>query len=545
MNDWFDKIKLGDLPKIAADKFGDREALSYKQQCWTFEEFHSEVNRVARGLISVGVKHGDHVALWMVNKPEWLFLLYATAKIGAVLVPLNTRYRTNDVAYTVKQSDSSTWISMVESGPINYFDMISENLPQLEQKEPNKLNYSDFPKLKRVILLGEKCQQGTHRWSDLLTAGDEIDDITLQDRSDVVNPDDTVIIAYTSGTTGHPKGVMHSHIVIRNVIDRINRFGVTFQDTVINNLPLFHLYGYSESALLSILSGARQILLEKFEAKETLRTIEQESATIIHGFDTHYKDILDAQKKQKRDISSLRLATFPAGMENSTSISKNAQKELVPTISGWGMSETWAFAACSFLDSTEEQRCEASGFPMPNFEFKVINPETGSKLASGDRGELLVRSYQIMKGYYNKPKETAAVIDSDGWMHTGDTAIIRKDGHIKFIGRFKDMLKVGGENVSPAEIEAYLMKIPEIDQVAIVGYPDDRLSEVPVAFIISKNNSVLDIKKIQTYCKGNIASYKIPRYVISVSKFPMTPTGKIQKHKLRTIAIEQIRPNRD
>ncbi len=536
MSEWFEKQKLGDLPALAASQYGEREALCFAGQRWSYAEFDIEVDKVARGLIGIGVEHGENVALWMINRPEWLFLMYAAAKVGAVLVPLNTRYRTADVAYTVRQSESATWISMARSGPVDFLAMVRENLPHIDVED----RHQDFPKLRRVVMLGDEPEPGMLGWDDLLTAGEAISDGELASRAEAVNPDDIVVICYTSGTTGHPKGAMHNHIIIRNVVDRINRFGVTFTDAIINNLPMFHLYGYSESAMLAILSGARQILMESFDAAETLRLVEAERATIMHGFDTHFKDMLDCQARDKRDLSSLRFGTFPSGMQNSVPIARRSQHELVPTVSGWGMSETWAFTACCYANATKEQRCEASGFPMPGLEFCIVDPATGAELPTGEQGELLVRGYQVMKGYYNKPEETAAAIDKEGWMHTGDTALIRPDGHIIFIGRFKDMLKVGGENVSPAEVEAYLLELPEIDQVAVVGLPDPRLAEVPVAFVVPSEGANINLERVSAHSKGNIASYKIPRHVICVDELPMTPTGKVQKHKLRDRAVRKI-----
>ena len=540
MGEWFKKLKFGDLPAMARERYGEREALCYGDQRWSYVEFDAEVERTARGLIGLGVEPGEHVALWMVNRPEWLFLMYAIAKVGAILVPLNTRYRTADVAFTVKQSDSATWISMARSGPVDYLEMIRKNLPDIGGQAPRNLNCDRFPKLRRVVLFGAEPDPSMLAWADLLAAGKTVSQEELEARAAAVDADDVVLICYTSGTTGHPKGVMHSHVIIRNVIDRINRFGVTFDDAIINNLPMFHLYAYSECAMLAILSGARQILMDSFDATETLRLVESERATIMHGFDTHYKDLLDCQTRDKRDISSLRFGSLPAGMLNSAPIARRSQEELTTTVSGWGMSETWTFAACSFISATTEQRCDASGFPMPGLEYCVIDPENGRRLATGEQGEILVRGYSIMKGYYNNAAETAAAVDADGWLHTGDTGLIRSDGHLRFIGRFKDLLKVGGENVSPAEVEAFLLNMAEVDQVAVVGYPDARLAEIPVAFIVPVDGTGPDQGAVAAHCKGNIASYKIPRHVLCVAELPMTPTGKVQKHKLRARAIEDL-----
>jgi fatty-acyl-CoA synthase len=467
--------------------------------------------------------------------------MYATAKVGAVLVPLNTRYRGADVAYTVKQSDSATWISMARSGPVDYLAMMRDNLPDIGAQDSRALNCKNFAKLRRAVLVGgDEPEPGMIGWDEMLQAGEEVSLAELEARAAAVDPDDTLVLCYTSGTTGHPKGAMHSHIVIRNVTDRISRFGVTFEDAIITNLPMFHLYGYSESALVALLAGARQILMESFDAAETLRLVEAERATIFHGFDTHLKDLLDCQERDHRDLSSLRFVTMPSGMENSIPIARRGQREFAPMISGWGMSEIWSFAACSLANSTQEQRTEASGFPQQGLEFRVIDPADGRELPPGERGELLARGYQLMKGYYNKPEETAAAIDADGWLHTGDTALIRPDGHLRFLGRFKDMLKVGGENVSPAEVEAFLLEMPEIDQAAVVGYPDARLAEVPAAFVVAVEGASVDLEKVTAHCKGSIAGYKIPRHVIAVSEFPMTPTGKVQKHKLRAEILQRL-----
>ena len=289
-----------------------------------------------------------------------------------------------------------------------------------------------------------------------------------------------------------------------------------------------------------MLTGAKQILTETFDASENLDLIEKEKVTIVHGFDTHYKDMLESKKKKYRDTSTLRLGTFPSGAPSSVSIALSTQKELVKTVSGWGMTETWAFATVSSLDDTLEQRCEASGYPIPGIEIKIINPETGKEQDIGEQGELIVRSYMNMQGYYNNEEETKKILKPDGWLHTGDTAILREDGHIRFLGRFKDMLKVGGENVSPLEIEAFLLKLTKINQVAVVGYPDERLYEVPAAFVVLQKKEHITLEEIQLYCRDRIASFKIPRYLFCTDKLPMTPTGKVQKHVLRKKAIDNL-----
>ena len=348
------------------------------------------------------------------------------------------------------------------------------------------------------------------------------------------------MIGYTSGTTGHPKGVLHTHVMIRNMRERANRIGLTFEDVIVNPLPLFHLYGFSEGGLISVIAGAKHVLLDRFDADECMRLVEAEKGTITHGFDTHYKEYLDSLERTPRDISSLRICTFPSGMTSSARIARRVQTEMAPIVTGWGMTETFTFATMSFGNSTPEQRTDASGFPAPGLDIKVVDPETGREVAAGEEGELLIRGYMITQGYYRKPEETAEAIDADGWLHTGDTVVLRADGHIRFVGRFKDQLKVGGENVAPAEVEAFLMAHEAIDQVAVVGYPDSRLGEVAVAFVVTAPGKSVAGDEIAGYCKGRIASFKVPRHVLTVAAFPMTASGKVQKHRLRALALDML-----
>ena len=540
MPDWYPKERLGDLPAEAARRWGAREALICQSARWTYREYDREVDRVAKGLIALGVEQGEHVALWMTNRAEWLFLTFAIAKIGAVLVPLNTRYRTDDVAYTVRQSDSGTWISIDRSGPVDYAAMLADVLPELAVQDPRAASIEGFPQLRRLVVLGESEVPGTVGWEAMLASGEAVSEAALADRAAEVDPDAPVMIGYTSGTTGHPKGVLHTHVMIRNMRERANRFGLTFEDVIVNPLPLFHLYGFSEGGLISVIAGCKHVLLDRFDADECMRLVETETGTITHGFDTHYKEYLDSLARNPREISSLRICTFPSGMTSSARIARRVQTEMAPIVTGWGMTETFTFATMAFGNSTPEQRTDASGFPAPGLDIKVVDPETGREVAIGEEGELLIRGYMITQGYYRKPEETAEAIDADGWLHTGDSVVLRADGHIRFVGRFKDQLKVGGENVAPAEVEAFLMAHEAIDQVAVVGYPDPRLGEVAAAFVVTAPGKSVAGDEIAGYCKGRIASFKSPRHVLTVDAFPMTASGKVQKHRLRALALDML-----
>lgn len=541
MGDWFEKVAIGALIDQAADRFGAREALYYEGRRWSFAELQAHTDRAAKGLIALGVQPGDKVSLWMPNRPEWIHLLFAVMKIGAILVPINTRFRTTDLDYVVSQSNTTTLITVDRSGPVGYFDMVHELCPELDSADPDHLGIAQLPDLRRVVVLSEQRLAGTHRWTDVLAMGARLSDEALAARQRAVNPDETALIMYTSGTTGFPKGVMHCHNILRNVIDEANRMGVTPRDVILMYLPLFHVFGLYEGPLMSVLTGARLVLTTLFDPGESLTLIEQEKATMLHGFDTHFHDLMTHPHCATTDRRSLRTGIFAAGMASSEPVARQAQQVLCRTITGWGMTEVGVGGLLSFLDSPEDDRCLGSGWPLPGYEFKVIDAATGRTLPLGEMGELCVRGYATMQGYYKKPEETAQIIDPAGWLHTGDLAIMREDGMVRFLGRYKEMLKVGGENVDPVEVEAFLLRHPDVNQVKIVGVPDPRLNEVGAACVVLNPGAKATADELIAFARGQLASFKIPRYVLFVKEFPMTSSGKVQKFRLREIALEELR----
>ena len=530
--DWFEKQTLGSLPERAARRWGAREALCFKGRRLTFADLAAGVDRAAKGLIALGIRPGDKVALWLLNRPEWIEAAFAVMKIGAVLVPINTRLRTEDVAYITDQSDSTALILAERSGPIDYLAMVRELVPPGVAPAATRL-----PKLRHIVLFGDEPRPDTVAWSAVLAGGGAVDDAALAARADAVDPEDLAFLMYTSGTTGFPKGAMHCHRMIRNVTDRAFRLAITERDVIMMYLPLFHLFAFSEGMLMSMVSGARQVLTEGFDPAESLDLMARERATVLHGFDTHYKELIEAQERAPRDIGRIRTGIAAAGMQSSTAIARRARTVFGPLVSGFGMSEIGVGVAIGALDSTEEQCCEASGFPAPGYEVRIVDPDTGRDQPAEVPGEILARGYTLMRGYYEKPEATAAAIDADGWLHTGDMGLLRADGHLRFMGRYKDMLKIGGENVDPMEVEAFLMAHPAVNLVAVVGFPDARLSEVGVAFVRLEPGQALTEDDVLAHCRGRIASFKIPRRVIFVDDFPMTSSGKIQKVKLRAEAL--------
>jgi fatty-acyl-CoA synthase len=539
VGDWFPKYTLGSLPERAARRWGTREALVFQGRRWSFAEISAGVDRLARGLIGLGVTPGEKIALWMVNRPEFIEAMFAVIKIGAVLVPINTRFRTDDVAYVLGQSDAVTLIVAERSGPIDYLGMVRELAPSLAG---GAVRESRFPNLRRVISVGDAPRAETLSWRGVQAAGDAIGAAALGTRAEAVDPDGVALFLYTSGTTGFPKGAMHDHAIIRNVTDRAFRMAITPADVIMMYLPLFHAFGFTEGPLMSMVTGARQVLTETFDPAESLALVEQERATILHGFDLHFKELMEAHARFPRDVSSVRTGILASGMSSSVPIARKARRVLGRFLSGYGMSEFGVGAALSALDSTEEQCTEASGYPAPGYEIRIVEPQSGREEPPDVPGEILVRSYMTMRGYYGKPAETAQALDRDGWVHTGDMGVIRADGHLRFMGRYKDMLKIGGENVDPMEVEAFLMSHAGINLAAVVSFPDPRLAEVAVAFVRREPGCALTDADVLAHCRGRIASFKIPRHVVFVDDFPMTSSGKIQKVKLREEALRRIAP---
>jgi fatty-acyl-CoA synthase len=412
--------------------------------------------------------------------------------------------------------------------------MLMETMPRIDRADDG-LRIEDYPDVRRVVVLGETRMAHATPWDELIARGRSVSDSDLEARAAAADPDSLMMLCYTSGTTDHPKGVMHSHRPIRNTHERAQIFGLTPDDVHMSYLPLFHIYGFSEIAMTCVLTGARQVLMDVFDADRVLDLAEREGATVLHGFEAHWLDLLQAQTRKARRLA-VRIGTLPSGVESTIPIAERVQDVFCPTVSGFGMSETWAFVSCSHPTHTREQRVHTSGYPMNDYEFRVVDPATGREQPVDVPGELLVRGYAVMNGYWDKPAATREALDAEGWLHSGDMARIREDGHVVFMGRYKDMLKVGGENVSPAEVEAYLRGMPEVRDAAVVACTDPRLVEVPVAFVILEQDRQVPGDALVARMKGKVASYKIPRHVIFVDAFPMTSSGKIRKVELRAQA---------
>ena len=540
MSHWFNKTTFHNLLYDTSGKFPENIALISGDRTWTFSELVEQVEKTANALTNIGVVPGDKVAIWMPNSPEWIFSFFAISSIGAIVVPINTRFRRHDIEYILKQSDTKILLTVDHFGPVDYLNILRDCCPEIEEFKPNELNLVAFPELKSIIVSGNSQLYSSTPWETFIRDSETTNLPKKHVAPDSAAPNQTVLMMYTSGTTGFPKGVMHNHNILRTITDAANRMGYTNRDVILMYLPLFHCFGLYEGPLMSITTGCTMVLMERFESSNVLHLIEKYRATVINGFDTHFHDLINDKTLKQTTTSSLRTALFAAGMEATEPIARQAQTLLCPTVTAWGMTEVGVGATRSFLDSPIDIRCKSSGYPLPGYEFKTIDPDTGIQTPYEQPGELCIRGYALMQGYYKKPKETQDAIDSKGWFHSGDVAVISSDTSIRFLGRYKDQLKVGGENVDPIEVEAYLQTHQLIDKVQVVGVPDTRLNEVPCACVVLKPENSIDITDISEYCVNQLASFKIPKYLLIFQEFPMTASGKVQKFKLRELATEQL-----
>lgn len=531
-----DSARLGDLPQAAAQRFGSREAVVFGTERVSFQMLAFAVDECARGLIGLGVQPGDRVLIFVPNCLRWLVAFYALCVVGAIAVPVNTRFRRDDLAYLMCQSGASTLIISPDVPGVDVMSMVHE---LLDCTVPADLPRASYPNMRRLISTADASIMAATGWQTLIHAGLTVSQPLLDIRRKAVQPSDPALILYTSGTTGAPKGAVHSHAMVRTVADGASRLGITSRDVLLLFMPLFHSMGLYLAGMMFLASGARLVLSARFDAAAELERIERERISVTFGFDTHYFDLLGHPDFLLRDHSSLRIAMVPAGSPGAEPIARRVNRELCRSFSGYGSSECGTGISLSFLDASEDERCLGSGYPMPGYEYRICDPQTDAVLPPGVLGELRVRGYGVMLGYYANPDQTRAAFDAEGFFRTGDSAQIDESGFVRYVGRYKDMLKVGGENVDPAEIEAFLSALPGLASARVVGLPDARLGEVPVLCVEIGAES-LDLDSVRRACSGRIASFKVPRRVVAVERFPMTVTGKLQRTELRRLVIEQL-----
>ena len=545
------KITIGDLLDRQAERFGDNDALVHVDWdvSYTYREFRAECDRVARGLLALGINKGDHVGIWATNYPEWVVAQFATAKIGAVLVTVNPAYRTHELEYLLLQSDAVALALIGNFRTSDYVAMLEEVVPELSHSTPGQLHSEKLPQLRNVIFVppygeaGGECPSGMFAWGDMRARGEEISPAALAQRQRECHPDDVICIMYTSGTTGNPKGVMLTHHnLVSNATYVADSLRFTEQDRLCIPVPFYHCFGSSISTLGCVTRGSAMVVpSEYFDARKTLVAVEKERCTALHGVPTMFIAELEHPDFDRFDLGSLRtgmMAGSPCPIEVMRQvIDRMGAREMTV---GYGLTEASPVITLTSSDDTIERRVTTVGPVIPQVEVKIADPETGGEMPTGEQGELCARSFMTMKGYYKMPEATAAAIDDEGWLHTGDLATVDAGGYYKITGRLKDMIIRGGENVYPREIEEFLYTNPKVADVQVIGVPDQRFGEEIMAWVMLKAEQDATEEEIKEFCRGRIAHFKVPRYVKFVNEFPMTVTGKIQKFVMREISIREL-----
>ncbi len=526
------------------EEFPDQYAFKFTTLDYTrtYLEFRDEVNVVAKSLLSIGVKPGDHVAVWATNVPEWFLSFWATTKIGATLVTVNTAYKIHEIEYLLRQSDTHTLITIKGYRDSDYAGIINELCPELKSlKKGEQLHSKRLPFLRNVITVGFE-QKGSLTFKEMMEKAKNVSDEELFSVSSKVNVNDVCNMQYTSGTTGFPKGVMLTHFnVVNNGKCIGDRMDLSTADRMMIQVPMFHCFGMVLSMTAAMTHGVTISPLPYYSPKTALACINQEKITCFHGVPTMFIGMLSHEDFSKTDFSYMRTGIM-AGSPCPVSVmqevlDKMNMKEITIV---YGQTEASPGCTMSSIDDNIDVRVNTVGRPLPNIECKIVNPETNEEVPDNTVGEFVARGYNIMKGYYKMPTETINTIDENGWLHTGDLAMRLADGNFKITGRLKDMIIRGGENLYPKEIEDFLYTNPKVKDVQVVGVPDSRYGEEAYAFIIVKDGESLTEDEIRDFCNKNIAKHKVPRYFDFVDSFPMNAAGKILKYKMREDAKEKI-----
>jgi len=537
---------LGDWLEYWAKETPDKEYIVYSDRNlrFTWDIFNKRVDDMAKGLISIGVTRGSNVGIWAQNVPDWLTFLYATAKIGAVAVTVNTSYRTEEISYLMKDSDMHT-LCMTDGVPgSNYTDIIYELLPELKSIQRGKLKSDHFPALRNVVYVGQEKYRGMYNTAELLLLGKNVPDQEFQRLRSLSQCHDVVNMQYTSGTTGFPKGVMLTH---HNIANNGYLTGVHMKfiadDKCCVCVPLFHCFGVVLATMCCLTHGSTQVMVERFDPLVTLASIHKERCTVLHGVPTMFIAQLNHPMFELFDVRSLRTGIMAGALCPEELMRQVNEKMFMDLTSVYGLTETSPGMTQSRVDDPFDVRCTTVGRDYEFTEVSVIDPETGEECPVGVQGEMCSRGYNVMKGYYKNPEATAQVIDKNGFLHSGDLGVKDENGNYRITGRIKDMIIRGGENISPKEVEDYLYRMPGVKDVQVVAVASQRYGEDVGAFIIRKEGSQLESEDVRDFCKGHIAKYKIPRYVFFVDTFPMTGSGKIQKFRLREMALELCEKN--
>jgi fatty-acyl-CoA synthase len=527
---------LGEILEKWAFETPDKEFIVYPDRNlrFTYKQFNERVDAMAKGLLYIGVQPGNKVGIWAKNVPDWTTVMFATAKIGAILVTINTSYKLAELEYILKNADINTLFLVEGYRDSDYIQMVFDLVPELKEQARGELKSGQFPELKNVIFIGQQKHRGMFNTAELILLGQHVDDLELESIKETLNCHDVVNMQYTSGTTGFPKGVMLSH---HNILNNGYATGqcmkYTSDDRLLVCVPMFHCFGCVLALCAIITHGATMVFTEDFDSLTVLASVQKEKCTALYGVPTMFIAELNHPMFSMFDLSSLRtgiMAGAPCPIETMNQVmTKMHMKDVIIV---YGQTESSPGITATRAHNSPEVRSTTVGFEYPDVEVKIVDPETGKECPPEIQGEICCRGYNVMKGYYNNPEATRKAIDEDGWLHTGDLAVKTEDGFYRITGRIKDMIIRGGENIYPREIENFLYTMPQVEAVEVTGIPSPKYGEEVAAFIkLKEENSITDAD-VFDYCRGKIARFKTPKYIFFVKEFPMTASGKIQKYKL-------------
>lgn len=511
---------------------GANEAVVGPERRLTWNELRDEARSFAKALVAAGIERGDHIAVWLPNQIEWVVAWFGAAYAGAVVIPINTRYKTEEVRYILRQSDSKLLLMRSSFLVIDFRPMLESLLRPSNAAEA-------LTELRTVVTLGEPAEDQVSL-ADFLAAIDSVDDAELERRAGQVGYEDPTIIVYTSGTTGHPKGAVHSHRILRNECSITEWMDIGPESRILGHMPFFHVAGAFSGILPALTGGGAIVLMDHWDTDEALRLIRDERVTILNGIPTHFIDLLKHPALDQYDTSSLR-AGWIGGAANPPEVIDGAMQKLgvrrlLPV---YGMTETTSVTTFPRPDDPREIILSGTGVPVSDFEVMIADADTGEELGPNVEGEICVRGHCVMQGYYKNPEATHEVLGDDGWFHTGDLGMLNEAGYLAVTGRKSDMFIVGGSNAYPAEIELVLCGHPAVAQAYVVGVPDPRLGEVGFAFVQTHRGAAVSEAEIVQFCKGRLADFKVPRHVRFVDDFPLTATGKIQRFRLVELAAAE------
>ena len=537
---------LGSLLEKWAFEMPEHDFMVYPDRGlrFSYKEFNDRVDHFAKGLLAIGVKPGNKIGIWAKNVPDWITFMFAAAKTGAVLVTINTNYKKTELEYILKKADIHTLCIINGYRDSDYVQIVYDLIPSLLSSKRGELKSDNFPELRNIVYIGQEKHKGMYSTSELLILGAHLDNEELSLINENVSCYDDVNMQFTSGTTGFPKGVVLTHHnIVNNGLATGRLMNFHPEDKLLTCVPMFHCFGCVLALCAVITHGSTMIMVEDFDPLKVLASIDKERCTILYGVPTMFIAELNHPMFDMFDTTSLRTGIMAGSVCPIETMNQVMDKMHCNLISVYGLTESSPGMTASRITDDVAVRAQTVGREYPGIEVKVINPETGEECQDGTQGEMCCRGWNVMKGYYNDPEATSEVIDANGFLHSGDLGMKDENGNFHITGRIKDMIIRGGENIYPREIENYLYNMIQIKSIEVVGVPSPKYGEQVCAFIILKEGNSLTEEDVKLYCRGKIANYKIPKYVLFVDNYPMTASGKIQKYKLRELASKILKDN--